>query len=566
MLAHALRATRQRAAGHRVLAAATAAWQLLQPAGAAASGGSLGGTSGTSGGSLVPSGGTSSWLKGAGSFSSSAVLGSTPRKSSNRSSGKGKRGPKSHTAELQPRLQAWLQQEQGLSAADADEHARRLALVFGSQQAALDGLPATFEWCCSRGLTGLQTAQLLDHIANKSHKSVAQFAALVQPVWQLMDSYVAAWAEQQHQAGGSKQRKHISLAKALCSNPEAAKTLAAPAGHVEAWLAAVSEQLPAAAVGSLLLGMPNVVCGGIDKGPAVISWAASELGVTDPAAFFARSPGLLMYDAPTLQRNLDSLQQALGVTAEQVRQLVLKQPRLLASSPDTVQAALVWLRQLFPDAAQLAGVIDRGALLLTRSAQRLQGNADYLQQALGWQEGDGQLAAFVAARPADFGTVNLSDEDMQQTLRLLSEVVGVSTEACLSSGISYLNKRLVSIAARYMLVQERAPYLLCSRSGELSFSWVKSANKPYNLARLGMSRDEFNAFVRAWPASPEGRRLLAGLRAGSVAGWPRPPSWEEAQQQRRAALERQRQTGKAAAAVIKGKGKWPQGSRAQSSG
>ena len=37
----------------------------------------------------------------------------------------------------QPQLQAWLQQ-QGVPAAKADQYARRLAHVFGSQQAALD--------------------------------------------------------------------------------------------------------------------------------------------------------------------------------------------------------------------------------------------------------------------------------------------------------------------------------------------------------------------------------------------------------------------------------------------
>ncbi|PRW51139.1 guanine deaminase [Chlorella sorokiniana] len=385
----------------------------------------------------------------------------------------------------------------------------------GASQAALDSLPATFEWCRSRGLTGPQTAKLLDHVANKSYKSVVQFAALVQPVWQLMDSYVAAWAEQQHQAGDSKQRKHTSLAEALRDSTVAAAALGMPPGHVEAWLAAVSQQLPAAAIGGLLLGMPNVVCGGLDTAPAAISWAVNVLGVADPAAFFAAARGLLKLEVPTLQRNLDSLPQALGWPAEQARHLVLKWPRLLGSSPDTVQAALAWLRQLFPDAEQLANVIDRGALLLTS---------------------------------------NLNSKDTQHKLRLLSEVVGVSTEECLTSGIGYLTGKLESTAVRYVLAQERAPYLLFSRSGEPSLSWIKSANEPHNLARLGMSRDEFNAFVRGWAASLKGQRLLEGLRAGSVEGWPRLPSHAEAQQRLQAATAKQRAS-KAAAAAGKQRGR-----------
>ncbi|PRW51094.1 mitochondrial transcription termination factor-like family-3 [Chlorella sorokiniana] len=475
LLTHALRAARQRAPARGLVAAATAAWRLLQSADPGAS------CSGSSSGS-----GSSHWLRASGtrssvSFSSSALASSTAQDNSHDEEGSGS-GSKSkharprgaggvfisHTAEPQPQLQAWLQQEQGLPAEAAGLHARRLALVFGSQQAALDGLPATFEWCRSRGLTGLQTAQLLDDIAKCQRDSVVQFAALVQPVWQLMDSYVAAWAEQQQQAGDSKQRKHTSLAEALCSK-KTAEALGVSPGHVEAWLAA---------------------------------------------------------------RNLDSLLQALGWPAEQARQLVLKQPVILAPSPDTVQASLAWLRQLFPDAEQLAGVIGRGSRLLGCSVQHLQGNANYLRHALGWQDGNSQLAAFVAARPADFATINLSGEGTPHKLRLLSEVVGVSTQECLTSGIGYLNKRLDNISARYMLVQERAPYLLLNRSGKTSLSWIKDANKPHSLRRLGMSRHEFNAFVRAWPASPEGRRLLAGLRAGSVEGWPRPPTWEEAQRRR----------------------------------
>ena len=366
------------------------------------------------------------------------------------------RGGISRTLEPQPQLEAWLQQEQGLPAKAADQHARRLALVFGSQQAALDSLPATFEWCRSRGLTGLQTAQLLDHIAKMRRESVVQFAAHLQPVWQQMESYIAAWAEQQRQVGDSKLRKNTCLAEVLCSNKKAAQALGMPPGHVEAWLVAVSQRLPAAAIGRLLLSHPNMVCSSPATALAAIRWAADVLGVADLAALLTKAPRLLALEVSTLQRNLDSLQQALGWTAHQVQQLVAKQPGLLSNSPATVQAALAWLRQLFPDAEQLAGIIDRGPQLLTKSVQLLQGNADYLRQALGWQDGDGQLVAFVAARPADFAGVDLSSEETQHKLQLLGEVVGVSTEQCLTSGIGYVNRRLENIAARYVLVQVRA--------------------------------------------------------------------------------------------------------------
>ena len=323
---------------------------------------------------------------------------------------------------------------------------------------------------------------------------------------------------------------------------------------------------------------------------AAISWATDVLGFTDPAAFLAKAPSLLKYDAVALQRNLDSLQQALGWTTEQARQLVVKQPALLTYSPATVQAAVAWVEQLFPVAEQLAAVVDRGPMLVSRSPQHLQGNADYLRQALGWQDGDGQLAAYVAARPQDFALVNLYSEALQHKLRLLSEVVSVSTEECLTSGIGYLGRQLDNIAARYMLVQvrlhrqgsvalqhadsisrlcrpsciliqavasvatlasrrlecfgcklniccivcirgppstalhslfaeqERAPALLRNNNDELHLSWIINANRPRNLRRLGMTRDEFNAFVKQWPRSEQGRRLLEGLRWARLGG------------------------------------------------
>ncbi|PRW50952.1 hypothetical protein C2E21_5331 [Chlorella sorokiniana] len=418
---------------------------------------------------------------------------SSSSSSNGNSSSAGKRVKrKGSEKQPQPQLQAWLQQEQGLSAKAADQHARRLALVFGSQQAALDGLPAVFKWCRSRGLTGLQTAQLLNNIAGKQQKNVVQFATLAQPVWQLIDSYIAAHIEPLRQAG-ARLPKHTSLAEALCSSSEAATVLSMPPGHVEAWLAAISQQLPAAAIGRLLLGMPHV-------------------------------------EVRTLQRNLDSLQQTLGWTAEQARQLALKQARLMSVAPGTVQAAAAWLRQLFPDAEQLAAVVSRGPLLLASSVQHLQGNADTLRQALGWQDGDSQLAAFVAAYPQPFAVNDFSSECAAHKLRLLTQVAGCYLVGVLSEGSSYLKTGLETMAAHYMLVQERAPHRLYDKAGTLHLSWVINAGRPYYLDAMCMTREQRNAFVREWPRSEEGRRLLEGLRAGSVEGWPRPPSHAEAQQ------------------------------------
>jgi len=56
------------------------------------------------------------------------------------------------------------------------------------------------------------------------------------------------------------------------------------------------------------------------------------------------------------------------------------------------------------------------------------------------------------------------------------------------------------------------------RSGGMSLKWTKSANQPHYLTAMGMTRPEYNAFVREWPHSEEGRRLLEGLRWATGAG------------------------------------------------
>lgn len=237
-----------------------------------------------------------------------------------------------------------------------------------------------------------------------------------------------------------------------------------PPGQMESWLVAVSQQLPAAAIGRLLLCAPNVDSGSPTTAQRAMSLAVDVLGVSDPAAFCVDSPGMLYREVPALQRNLNSLQQTLGWTAEQARQLVLKQPALLIYSPGTVQASLAWLGQLFPDADQLAGVIDHGPRLLGASVQPLQSNANCLQQELGWQDGHGQLAALITAHPYEFVICTMRGERTEHKLQLLSEVVGVSRRA--NCHINAHQKWCFGCS----LLQERAPEPLRNKADDLGWS------------------------------------------------------------------------------------------------
>ena len=262
---------------------------------------------------------------------------------------------------------------------------------------------------------------------------------------------------------------------------------------------------------------------------------------------------MLLREVSSLQRNLDSLQQALGWTAEQGRQLVVKQPRILDSSPDTVQAAAAWLQQLFPDAEQLVRVVDRGPHLLSASMQHLRGNADYLRQALGWQDGDGQLVAYVAARPQDFALANLYGEAFQHKLRLLSEVVGVSTEECLTSGIGYLPQQAAREHRRTLHAGAGEPSRFVFPRCALACLWFVRLPTIetwfYRPLCCLQARAPHLLFDKA------GKRYLGWIinpiRAGSTSGWPLPPISAQEAAKRHAAESEQRQQARAARGASK---------------
>lgn len=177
-----------------------------------------------------------------------------------------KRGRRRYAEEPQPQLQAWLQQ-QGLAEAAAEWYARRLVIPFsGSQRAALEGLPAMFEWCRTKGLTGPEAAQVLGYIGGHRRENVVQFATTAALDWQLMDSKIQACIKQLRVAG-KRLPKNTSVAGVLRTNTVAAAVaLAMPPGHVSAWLEAVGQRFTDAAMGRLLVSGPGVVRGSPAKG------------------------------------------------------------------------------------------------------------------------------------------------------------------------------------------------------------------------------------------------------------------------------------------------------------
>ena len=61
-------------------------------------------------------------------------------------------------------------------------------------------------------------------------------------------------------------------------------------------------------------------------------------------------------------------------------------------------------------------------------------------------------------------------------------------------------------------MQEWAPQMLFNPLGEPHLSWIVIMSAAKQRCRLGLSDAQYHAFVREWPASEEGRRLLEGLR------------------------------------------------------
>ena len=352
------------------------------------------------------------------------------------------------------KLQAWLEQH-GLAAADAAPLTAGLARAFNSEQAALESLPDTFAWLRGRGLSSLETARLLNSMADMRHDSVVNFAATAQLDYELIDSTVAAYLHQRQQrpAGTLRHRTRASLADVLRSSVGTARCLIMPSGHVKAWLQEVRKQLSDAELGRLLLSQPSIVGGRPATAQAAVAWAVQVLGVTDLVPFLARNPPLLTYDVATLQASLDALQSI--VPAEEARQSVQAWPRLISTRISTMQAAAAWLEQRIADADQLHEVLLRCPPLLAADVGRLQRNACFLAGELGWQHGDGQLAAFVLRHPHPFALLDCEGAEVQVMLRFFSGVVGAPREDCLGKYGSYLIHSLDRIVARYVHVQVR---------------------------------------------------------------------------------------------------------------
>ena len=54
--------------------------------------------------------------------------------------------------------------------------------------------------------------------------------------------------------------------------------------------------------------------------------------------------------------------------------------------------------------------------------------------------------------------------------------------------------------------------MLFNRHGEPHLGWIIEASQAKHRGRLGLNDQQYRAFMRQWPRSKQGRRLLEGLR------------------------------------------------------
>ncbi len=332
-------------------------------------------------------------------------------------------------AAARQQLQAYLQQQGGISGAQAAELALTLSAALGA--AADQLMPAPLQWFVDRGMQPVKAVQLVAHICKaggKNHPSLIRQWPKWQPVfeanWQLADSHLAAY---QQQCKATKQRPlkgSDSIAAMLSSQPSRYRLLLVP--DLPSKVALVRQQLGLtdAEVGQLIAG--GLTFGGNEATlAAAIQWLVSFAGSRQAAADMLRAaPPLVSISTATLDSKVAALQAAWAGALQpgQVRQLVQRSAMVLFFDEARYQPAANVLRGWFPEFNQLLTAVTVAPHLLGASADILQANERWLTGpplSLSRQ----QFLARVRAAPQPFFR-NLANAQTQHKLAFLTQVGG----------------------------------------------------------------------------------------------------------------------------------------------
>ncbi|KAI7844739.1 hypothetical protein COHA_001623 [Chlorella ohadii] len=378
-------------------------------------------------------------------------------------------------AAARQRLQAYLQQQSGISKAEAVRLASQLSAALGAVADQLVLAPQ--QWFVSRGMQPAKAAQLLVCIC-KEHASVLKRWPSWQPVfeanWQLADGYLSAY---QQQCKATKQRP-------LKSGQSLAVLLSGMPSRYRMWL---------------------------------VSFAGSTAAAT---AMLQRVPELLSFSAATLDSKLAALQAAWAgvLQPEQVRQLVQWGPKVLCDCKAveyarTAEVLCSW----FAQPSELYAVLSKAPKLLSTAAASLEASKR-------WMTGPPlslsrrQFVALVQASPQAFSR-NWAAPLTQHKLAFLTQVAGVPLERAMSeSHLNYLKSSLIVLAGRYFLLTEHGVPLPRHEDGGFVLGYAV-VGLPTLLLRLRthdsqqrLPADDDAAveylqnWLAAWPETDSGRR------------------------------------------------------------
>lgn len=286
---------------------------------------------------------------------------------------------KAAVAAAQQRLQAYLQQQDGISPADAERLARRFCVKLGAdadQQAA-----APLEWCVSRGMQPVKAALLLAHMCDRSNHAVtvqqwAEWQPLLEANWQLADSHLAAYQQQRRENKQRLLKDSESVAALLSSKPSMYPLLRVR--DLPQKVALLQQhQLDDADVGRIMASTSalTVSLGSLAR---AVQWLVGFAGSSEAAAGMLRAtPQLLEDQASGLPSRLVRLQGAWhgALQPEQLQQLVCRWSAVLTIwSPDYYQTAAV-LRDWFPRPSTLYTVLQAAPQLLAAPGATLLANS-----------------------------------------------------------------------------------------------------------------------------------------------------------------------------------------------
>ena len=334
---------------------------------------------------------------------------------------------KEDIAAARQRLQAYLQQQRGISGGKAAELAGKLSAKLGG--AADQQVPPPMQWLVGSGMQPVKAAQLVAHICESgTGASFIRQWPTWQPVfavnWQLADSCLAAYQQQCRETKQRALKGSESMAALLSSQPSKYPLLLVPDLGSRLTLPLQQLGLTDAEVGQMVAG------GLAFSGPeatlaAAIQWLASFAGSREAATAMLRgAPELLSYSAATLDSKVAALQAAWAGTLrpQQVQQLVQRAALVLQYDENRYQPAADVLCSWFPQFDQLLAAVTAAPQLLGASADILQANERWFTGpplSLSRQ----QFLARVRAAPQAF-TMNVADAKSQHKLAFLTQVGG----------------------------------------------------------------------------------------------------------------------------------------------